>query len=86
MKVVSKEPVTFHLQQHASLHEIKLRRLLGRVTVNQVLRQTQLQNHVSLDLVRKNWVHPPWAHQSFHCLKDARNWVDQELSRHLRQV
>ena len=80
MQVVAAEPATFRLQQHASMHELKIRKLLGKV--REALRQQQAGQQVPNVLLQRIRRHPFVVQHSISDLESIQNQAVRELQRH----
>ena len=83
LQVTAIRPETFRLKQNASCHELKLRRLLGRVL--EAMRLVEQDAPIPNILKKRIWHHPLVRNQGFHRIEDIQSWCHSELESFLRQ-
>ena len=84
MQVKPRDSSTFKLKQVAGCHELKSRRLLGRL--REALLHLEKGAQVPLVLNRRIWSHPLVCFRSFHTIQEIDEWAEQELLRTVRNV
>ena len=78
------EPKTFRLTQHATLRELKLRKLLGRVS--EALEQLRRGRRAPQVVYRKIWQHQFVRDQNFQSLQAIADWTELELRTHVKNT
>ena len=83
LKVQPIAAVTFRLKQHASCHELKARKLWGRVKEANL----QIAHHGSAPavLLHRIWHHPLVRHKGFQTLGEIQKWAETEVMRVVKQ-
>ena len=78
------EPKTFRLTQHATLRELKLRKLLGRVS--EALEQLRRGRRAPQVVYKKIWQHQFVRDRNFQSLQAVADWTELELRTHVKNA